>query len=234
MTERRQLILNTIIKEHIRSAAPVGSNILVEKYKLDISPATVRNEMAALEEDGYIAQPHTSAGRIPTEKAYKQYIENFFGQEKRQKLKAGKSEIKNIDETLGRKDEIDLKETAKLLSHLTGNTVFWGFHRHNLYYTGISQLFAQPEFSRMQFVFDISTVIDRMDEIVDDIFEDLDSGVHILIGSENPFGNFCSAIVSKYKLRQKDGVFGLLAPMRMDYNKNLSLIDHIYSQLNHK
>lgn len=231
MKERRQLILNTIIQEHIQSAAPVGSSILVEKYKLDISPATVRNEMAELEEEGYIAQPHTSAGRVPTEKAYRLYVDNFRNSTDRKTRRLGKSEAQTLKDALAEMGEADLKEAARLLSHISGNTVFWGFHRHNLYYTGISKLFAQPEFSRMQLVYDISTVIDSIDEIVDDVFENLDRGVHILIGSENPFGNFCSTIVGKYKQGRKDGLFGLLGPMRMDYNKNLALADFVYGKM---
>jgi len=207
---------------------------LVEKYKLDISPATVRNEMAALEEEGYIAQPHTSAGRVPTEKAYKLYVANCLEPDSRKARRPSKSDKSSLDEALGKMDEPDLKETAKLLSHLSGNTVFWGFHRHNLYYTGISRLFAQPEFSRMKLVYDISAVIDRIDEIVDDVFENLDRGVHILIGSENPFGNFCSTIIGKYKRARKDGLFGLLAPIRMDYSRNLALIEHIYDRMENK
>ncbi|MBU4256930.1 DeoR family transcriptional regulator [Patescibacteria group bacterium] len=74
MEKRKQLILYTIIKEHIKTGAPVGSGVLVDKYKLDISPATVRNEMAELENEGLITQPHTSAGRVPTEKAYSLFI----------------------------------------------------------------------------------------------------------------------------------------------------------------
>ena len=77
MDIRQELILKTIIKEHVRTGAPVGSSFLVDKYKLDISAATVRNEMADLEEDGYIIQPHTSAGRVPTEKAYELYLETI-------------------------------------------------------------------------------------------------------------------------------------------------------------
>lgn len=77
MTDRTKLILNTIIKEHIKTGAPVGSSVLVEKYQLDVSPATVRNEMAELESEGYIAQPYTSAGRVPTEQAFNLYIENL-------------------------------------------------------------------------------------------------------------------------------------------------------------
>ena len=69
MEKRREKILYTIVKEHIATGSPVGSEILVSKYKLGVSSATVRNEMAELEDNGFIIQPHTSAGRIPTEKA---------------------------------------------------------------------------------------------------------------------------------------------------------------------
>jgi len=77
MNGRKLIILNTIIKEHIKTGAPVGSGVLVDKYRLDISPATVRNEMAELEEEDFIIQPHTSAGRVPTEKAYNLYLSSL-------------------------------------------------------------------------------------------------------------------------------------------------------------
>ena len=76
MNERRELILKIIINEHVITGSPVGSSVLVDKYKLNMSSATVRNEMAELEEDGYITQPHTSAGRIPTVKCYRYYLKH--------------------------------------------------------------------------------------------------------------------------------------------------------------
>ncbi|MDO8260212.1 MAG: hypothetical protein Q7T50_01790, partial [Candidatus Magasanikbacteria bacterium] len=132
--------MNTIIREHIATGAPVGSSALVDKYKLNISPATVRNEMAELEEEGFIAQPHTSAGRIPTERAYRLYLEKI-GEGKIDKMSAQAIEL-----ILQEKTEMSFREVAKALSQLTSNTVFWAFHRHNLYYTGISSMFQQPEF----------------------------------------------------------------------------------------
>ena len=77
LDKRKKEILDIIIKEHIKTASPVGSNIVVEKYKLDLSPATVRNEMAALEKMDLIVQPYTSAGRVPTELAYRLFLENI-------------------------------------------------------------------------------------------------------------------------------------------------------------
>lgn len=75
LTERRSQLLQYIIDEYVNSAQPVGSNALVEKYGLPFSSATIRNEMAKLEEDGYISQPHTSAGRVPTVHGYRYYVE---------------------------------------------------------------------------------------------------------------------------------------------------------------
>ena len=82
LSERRQQLLQYIIDEYVTTAQPVGSNALVEKYRLPISAATIRNEMAALEEEGYIAQPHTSAGRVPTDRGYRFYVEALMREER--------------------------------------------------------------------------------------------------------------------------------------------------------
>jgi len=74
LSERQKQILTLVIHEYIRSAEPVGSKHLVENYRLDMSSATVRNELAALTEQGYLRQPHTSAGRVPTEEGYRYFV----------------------------------------------------------------------------------------------------------------------------------------------------------------
>src|ERR687896_360171 len=74
LDERKGSILRALISHYVRSGEPVGSKTLVEKYRLGVSPATVRNEMAALEEAGFIYQPHTSAGRIPTDAGYRYFV----------------------------------------------------------------------------------------------------------------------------------------------------------------
>lgn len=228
MDERKALILNTIVKEHIKTGAPVGSEVLVDKYKLDISSATVRNEMANLEEAGYIAQPHTSAGRIPTEKAYNLYIENLA------EKKLGALEIKSFSRILKDKDELSFKQAAKELAKVSGNAVFWAFHRNNLYYTGVSNLLSQPEFNETKLIYDISQIIDRVDEIIDNIYNKLPDGPQIFLGTDNPFGDFCGTILAKYKFEDNVGLFGILGPMRMDYEKNLALVKFINNVLMEK
>lgn len=236
MDKRKEKILFTIIKEHIKTGVPVGSTGLVEKYDLGVSSATIRNEMADLEEEGYIMQPHTSAGRIPTELAYDFYLKDV-------KLKKINDDVLGLlQELIKDKDEASFKKVAKLLSEVSNTAVFWAFHRHNLYYTGISNLFKQPEFLSVnsklptdrnyEMIHDISSIIDRMEDIIDDIFEKINDGENIWLGSKNPFGNFCGSIVVKYRIKENIGVFGLLGPMRMDYEKNIALMRHIHGLIN--
>lgn len=218
MDKRKELILKTIIKEHIKTALPIGSEGLVDKYNLDISSATVRNEMAELEQLGFIAQPHTSAGRIPTEKAYNFYLENLS------ERKLNDTDSKMFEKLLSKKDEINFKLAAKAMAKISNNAVFWAFHKHNLYYTGISNLLHQPEFIDTGLIYDISEVIDRVDEIIGQIFNDLKFGPQIMLGSKNPFSEHCSAIITKYRLGDNIGLVGILGPTRMNYEKNLALI----------
>ncbi len=228
LSDRKKQILNTIIKEHIKTAAPVGSSYLVNKYKLDISPATVRNEMGELEEEGYIIQPHTSAGRVPTEKAYNLYLNGI----KAKKLSETETNIfdRIFRGTSGRED---LKIAAKELAKQSGQAVFWAFERHNFYYTGISNLIQQPEFSQVNSFYSISVIIDRIDEVLEKVFDRLEPGTNILLGQNNPFSSFCSSIISKREggSNGHHALFGILGPLRMNYEKNISLIEYLNQKL---
>ena len=79
LTERQKLVLALLVRDHIDTAEPVSSRRLVENYQLDISSATVRNEMAVLEGGGYLSQPYTSAGRVPTPQGYRYYVQQLMG-----------------------------------------------------------------------------------------------------------------------------------------------------------
>lgn len=224
ISERKKYLLETIIKEYLKTATPVSSGMLVDKYKLDISPATVRNEMMELEDEGYIYQPHTSAGRVPTEKAYGFWLKELQDGKKKKELRDSENEA--LEKTF-KYEELAFRQTAKMVAELANGAVFWAFHKNDLYYTGLSNLFAQPEFNRVDKLCDISAIIDRLEEIIDDVFEDLDYGVKTLVGSQNPFGDFLSTIVVKYKHGNQAGVFGILGPLRMDYGRNLALAEFI-------
>ena len=82
LDERKKKILSSVVEDYIESAEPVGSKTLIEKYHLDYSSATIRNEMKLLEEEGYLEQPHVSAGRIPSTKGYRYYVDNLMKERK--------------------------------------------------------------------------------------------------------------------------------------------------------
>ncbi len=226
MDERKRLILNIIIQDYIETGQPVASSVIVEKYKLDLSPATVRNEMAELEAEGWITQPHTSAGRIPTEKAYSIFIDSLTADNVPKKEQAI---LEHISE-----DEIEIKQTAKKLAHLSNLAVIWAFHKNHIYYTGLSNLLQQPEFSQPSLTYDISEVIDRVDEIVNDIFEEIAFTPSIFFGRKSPFGPFSGTILSRYKTKHGIGMIGILGPIRMDYAKNLARVRYLIEQYNNK
>lgn len=118
--DRKRLILQAIIEDYINTAEPVGSRTISKKYLTNTSPATIRNEMADLEDMGYIEQPHTSAGRIPSDKGYRMYVDNMMGQ---QSVDQGQYDMvkKQFNDTLGEIDRM-IKHASKLLSQMTQYT----------------------------------------------------------------------------------------------------------------
>ena len=117
MDERKFAVLSAIIEDYVSTQEPIGSKSLVERHSLKVSPATVRNEMAVLEDEGYIVQPHTSAGRIPTDKGYRTFVDRL--NEVRQLSPAETRAITQVLEGAVDLDDV-MQKTVKLLSQLTG------------------------------------------------------------------------------------------------------------------
>lgn len=228
MNERQKKLLNLIISKHIQTAEPVGSGFLVEKGGLDVSSATVRNEMADLEKLGFIYQPHTSAGRVPTEKGYQFYVDNFL--EKKEIKASWRNTFSQVLKAKLDKDQL-LKNLAKNVVELAEETVIVAFDKEHIYYTGLANLFKKPEFAEQNLICNMSEVIDHLDDVVSKVFEKINK-VEVLIGSKNPFGDDCSSVLGKYQLKDKtSGLFIILGPKRMDYNKNLALVEYIKDSL---
>ncbi len=122
LTERKLKILQAIISDYVRSAEPVGSRTLSKKFDLGISPATIRNEMSDLEEMGYLTHPHTSAGRVPSDKAYRLYVNHLMKKheltpvEKKLIAERLRANVTEFDETI--------RHAARLLSEITNLTSF--------------------------------------------------------------------------------------------------------------
>ncbi len=222
MNQRQEKLLKNIIQEYIQSAIPVGSKLLAEKYKLQVSPATIRNDMAKLEKEGLIYQPHTSAGRVPTEMAYRYYINKYISADDIKISAKDKDFFSKVLSHFKRQtDELALKAITRTLAELSGLTALLAFEQHHIYYTGLSNLFRQPEFASAELIYNISEVIDHLDEVMDSVFGEIDE-VEIKIGRESYFDTRCANILTKVN----GMVLGLLGPMRMDYKRNLALVNY--------
>ena len=222
MNERQQKLLKQLIENFIKNAEPLASGFLAGKSAEKVSSATIRNELVALEQEGYIFQPHTSAGRVPTEKAYKFYVDNFLNKEK----ELSEREKKVLEEIKGQRgvDREKIKNFARKISELSRQGVMVTFSECDNYYTGLSNIFSQPEFDKKDLVVNLSSVIDHLDRQVIDLEKGAEVEPRVLVGSQNPLGCDCSLIVFKYQLGEYKGIIALLGPMRMDYQRNYSLI----------
>lgn len=222
LDKRKEYILSSIVEEYLIFAEPIGSKLIAKTLELEVSAATVRNEMAELEHMGYIIQPHISAGRVPTEKGYHYYIEHFL-----EHINLSKKEEEFLQKSFLQDPERKLKNFAKAISEVSRAGVFIAFSKGNLYYTGISNLFSHPEFISCEYTHLMSEIIDDLDEIIFQIFDTVQEEVTIMIGKNNPFGSDCGSLLVKFQQKHsQEGVFGLLGPMRMDYRKNYSVMQY--------
>jgi transcriptional regulator of heat shock response len=223
MESRPQQLLRLIIDDYIKTAEPVGSRYLVEQYKLDISPATVRNEMSLLEEEGYLRHAHTSSGRIPTEKAYQFYLKEFLGKGGKggEGGKGGREFGKMAYEE---NKESAVKSIAKRLVEISGETAIVAFDPNWSFYTGVSNLMQKPEFHDS--VPALAELVDQFDAVVSDMFDRVSHEPQVFIGSHNPFGDQMTTIIVRYDFpNTAGGILGLVGPMRMDYARNLALLE---------
>ncbi len=221
MQDRQLQLLKGLVDMYVQTAEPVGSQALLDYCNLNVSSATVRNDLKVLEQEGYVSSPHTSAGRVPTAKAYRYYVEHCIAPVVSQEVLGVAQEHATVADPVVR-----TKAFAKALAVQINQAVFVVISPEQLYYTGLSHLFSQPEFADQGSVQNVTRLLDRFDEVVHDLFglvEDKDMHVHI--GPGNPFGDVCSImhIPCEITAGQKS-LFGILGPTRMDYNTTIGVM----------
>ena len=160
MTDRQTQILSSIIQLYADSAEPVSSRELARIFGL--SSATIRSEMGALEEQGYIFQPHISAGRVPTDKGYRYFVNNMASQDQTTPNKSVQTIAKRVDSLKDRTDGA-IKMAAETLSDLTGNMAFATLS-DSVYFHGMGHLFSQPEFLDQVQALQAARFIDSMQQ----------------------------------------------------------------------
>ena len=229
ITERQRDILCQIIEEYAETASPVGSVTLAKLF--DVSPATIRAEMARLESLGLIAQPHTSAGRVPTDAGYRFYVNNL--EEANYPMPAPERSAHALEVRVNSQSRADtaIRGAVDALAELTGNLGLATIDGQ-LYLTGISHLFAQPEFVDTRRVQAVAKLLDNLEPWLREAAPG--EALNIFIGRENPISKTSdvSLIISKFRSPYSDKSYiGVLGPTRQNYSKVMALVRHAGNML---
>ena len=178
--------------------------------------------MQVLADEGFIAQPHISAGRVPTALGYRIYVKEFMEPTRQERLVRRKFETLK-EQYLKRKDQERAYEAVALLSHMTPNVCFASIpHRNRVYYMGLANVLKQPEFQQDAAL--ASSVAEVLEERLSDLLNEIEipNTVRYYIGDEHILDTLqsCSMLVTAYNIRGQKGAIGILGPMRMDYAYN--------------
>lgn len=231
MTERQMNILAAIIEQYAEVAAPVGSVTLAKLF--GVSSATIRSEMSILEHHGLIAQPHTSAGRVPTDKGYRLYV-NRLNEAHDEQPKLIDRSARAIDARVatqsGRADRA-IRSAVDSLVELTHNLGIATIG-DQLYMSGMGNLFSQPEFASSAHVQQIARLLDNLEPWLREAAPN--EPLNVFIGSENPIGKSSQAslIISRFRSPLSDNSYiGVLGPTRQDYARVMRLVRHTGAML---
>src|SRR5438093_1479359 len=201
LTERERQVLEAVIETYVETAEPAGSRTISKRFAMALSSATIRNTMSDLEEKGYLYHPHTSAGRIPTDLAYRVYVDSLM-----RLRQVSRSESDQIREELtGERTAVDriLERAAQLLA-------------------------GQPEFATKERLQGLLAVTERRDLLREALAKQLGHGLTITIGGEHQDSRLSpfTLVTASYRMGALSGVIGVLGPTRMPYDKIVALVDH--------
>lgn len=219
MTPRQQYILSEIVEAYATTAEPVSSQQLTEK--IEVSSATIRAEMAELERLGYIHQPHTSAGRVPTDRGYRLYVNNL------KELQADGRVSQALARRVSSAGEVDraIKTATESLAEITQNLGLATLSE-GLFFSGLRNLFGQPEFAGAQ-AYEVARLLDSLDEWLAEAAPT--QPVSVYIGQENPIGKASGAtlIIARFASPFSDNSYiGVLGSTRQNYSRVMGLVNY--------
>lgn len=226
MTERQKQILCSIVEQYAEVASPVGSSLLAKAFK--VSSATIRAEMAELERLGYINQPHTSAGRVPTDRGYRFYVNSLMEGPRAETSTAEHRAERALSARVqaGALPERAIRNAVDTLVELTHNLGIATIG-NQLYMSGLSNLFGQPEFMQSGQVRQVAQLLDNLEPWLREAAPNQPLSVYI--GKENPIGRSagCSLIISKFRSPYSDHSYiGVLGPTRQSYRDVMQLVHY--------
>ncbi len=230
LTGRQQNILEIVIREHIDHAVPISSNFIEEKYGLGISTATIRNELYELIEKGYLYQPHTSAGRVPTDKGYRFFVDLLSDNEKKKLERRLEKELERMRREMEGRFHFIRNLTRFLADTSSGLTVSYFPRESVLLREGWGEVLRDPEFEDIEKVRSFMEMVDDFEKNIDSFLDNKRQDcLKIYIGSEAPFSKRYdfSVLVSSCRISRKRGLFAVMGPKRMPYDKNICLVESI-------
>lgn len=226
LTKDQEEILNNLIKEYINLGKPISSEFLVKKYNLNCCSATVRNELKDLTKMGFLLKPYFSAGRIPTDKGYRFFVNKIL-----------KGKIKEIGiENWFDKDEdyfSCIRKISTKLALLSKTLVISFLKDENLTFKeGWEEIFKMPEFEEKKALIKFIKFIRAIERTITNFI--FDFKIRIYIGKENPFckiDDFSSIFSLCHLQKKKSFIIGLVGPKRMEYEKSISLLESLTKYL---
>ena len=233
LSERQQSLLKAIVEEYIESAEPVGSEVIERKYDLGVSPATIRIEMVHLTEAGFLRQPHTSAGRIPTSMGFRLYVSELM-KEKQLPVTAEVSIKEKLWQERFKRERL-LNEAVKALAQRCDMLGLATDNEGQLYWAGAANILDWPEFYDIdvtRFVLGLFDENPRLKEIIGRAVGS--DPIHILFGEDMEFEYLkpTSFVFTKYDLdADKAGIIGVIGPARMNFALILPYVKYVRNLL---
>ena len=221
LSKRQEKLLAAIIEQYAEVASPVGSSLLSKVF--EVSSATIRSEMAELEKQGFIKQPHTSAGRIPTDKGYRYYVNKLQDEPNKEDSRGQRALSARVSD--GGLPEQAIRNAVDTLVELTHNLGLATIGPQ-LYMSGLSNLFGQPEFMNKGQVQEVARLLDNLEPWLREAAPN--KPLNVYIGQENPIGRGagCSLIISKFRSPYSDQSYiGVLGPTRQSYRGTLQFVE---------
>lgn len=221
LTDRQSKILNTLVEQYVKEARPISSGLLSDAGVFDVSCPTIRNEMASMTREGYLSQPYTSAGKVPTEKAYRFFVDSLLSDS----LPKRKRHSINKQRMIG--------DIAQDIAFRCSELVMFIDDNGETGRIGLRKVFEKPEFETRSAVISFIEEVERLehametwDEIgelmsYEDRYTEGEARVNVFIGSENPF--FKAKDYGMISSSMNEGFISLIGPMRMNYRRNLDL-----------
>ena len=218
LTDRQRKLLRSIIEKYIETAEPVGSETIEKEASLGVSPATIRNEMVKLTSLGYLRQPYTSAGRIPTSTGMKFYVDQLM-EEKALSLK-DEVAIKEEFSQKGQRFDQLLRHTARALADQTHSLALATDEENDIYAAGMANILDMPEFYDIDITKTVLSMIDKV-EVLRQVFDQLsaEEQLKVFFGEELgiPYLEPCGFVVSRYQMPNHRGVLAVVGPSRLNY-----------------